>query len=63
MYSVYGDSPKREYGECLVTPRKIAPDNLEAIGIGQAIDERCHSDQEQRDADNQAALDAALLHV
>ena len=63
LYQVYGDSPEGEDREGLVAPRKVAPDNFEAIGIGQAIDERRHSDQEQRDADNQAALDAALLHV
>ena len=63
LRQVYGYGPEGEYGEGLVAPGKVAPDNLESIGIGQAIDECGHSDQEQGNADEQPALDAALLHV
>ena len=46
LHQIDGDGPEGEDRESLVTPSEVAPDNLEAIGIGQAIDERCHSDQE-----------------
>ena len=43
---VYCDGPKGEYGERLVAPSEVAPDDLKAISIGQAVDERAGRDEE-----------------
>ena len=43
-HQVNGDGPKGEDGERLVTPRKVAPNNLEPFGIAEAVNE--HTDGE-----------------
>ena len=47
LHQVDSDGPEGEDRERLVAPREVAPDNLEPVGIGKAIDKRGGSDKKQ----------------
>lgn len=46
LYQIDGDGPKGEDRKCLVAPGEVAPDDFEAVCIGQAVYEcACGNDE------------------
>ena len=62
-YEIDSYSPERKYGQGLVAPCEISPDDLEAFRISQAIDEHAHSEQKQRNAYQQTLDDRTLVDM
>ena len=58
-----GDGPKRENGQGLIGPGKVAPDNFETVGIGQTEDEQAHGNEADRKGDEQAFAHFLLIDV
>lgn len=62
-HQVNGDGPKGKDGERLVTPRKVAPDNLKPFRIAEAVNEHTDGEQEQRNTYHQALANGSLVDV
>ena len=57
------DGPKRKDGQRLVSPSKVAPNDVEAIGIRDVIEQQQHGGTKQRDTDPDALDDGLLLQM